>query len=413
MARIPTLILHLLTLCLLASPTAAQPQHSPIAADRQLLLARWNAFCDSLKTTGQRIIELDRDQSINTAEGFSYLAMLTGMAIERIQGYETPAHPQVSRALDTYKKMGLDSSDNTYRVVRFEPGGEYRIRGWRGNSTYLGFQLNRGISAVGNLHQGQMQFNTDGSFELYIGGAEREGNWMALPEGADNMYVREIFIDWTNEQGSRLWLDRLDLPGPPAPLTAEQIADRLDDMAEFVSSRVEFWNGYVERGRQRTNDLPAPRGTTAEGGSADNLYSGAAFEVAPDEALVIETEAVPALFWNVQLGNNWFQSMDYQYRQTSLNSAQAVVDSDGRIRVVVSHVDPGVANWLDTAGHSDGVIYYRWNMAERVPGVPLIQRVKLADLDALLPADTARVSPAQRAQALQQRAQDVARRFAL
>ena len=45
-------------------------------------------------------------------------------------------------------------------------------------------------------------------------------------------------------------------------------------------------------------------------------------------------------------------------------------------------------------------------MAKRTPGLPLVKRVKLAELDALLPADTARVRPAQRAQ-------DVARRFAL
>jgi hypothetical protein len=362
---------------------------------------------------GERIVALDRDQAINTAEGFHYLAMLTGMAIERIQGYEIPTHPQVARSLDTYKKIGLDSSDNTYRIVRFEPGGSYRIRGWRGNSTYLGFQLNTGISAVANLNDDQMQFNDDGSFELYIGGERRSGNWLALPEGADSLYIREIFIDWHVEQPSRLWIDRIDLPGPPAPLTAEVVADRLDRIAEFVSGQVAFWNRYVEQTRKRVNTLPEPRGTTGEGGSADNLYSGGSFSIDADEALLIETDAVPALFWNVQLGNNWFQSLDYRYRQTSLNSAQARVDSDGRYRVVVAHRDPGVPNWLDTAGRGEGVIYYRWNQAERKPGAPVVKRVKLSELASQLPQDTPAVSAAERAAALRRRAEDVARRFAL
>jgi hypothetical protein len=339
--------------------------------------------------------------------------MLTGIAVERFQGYEVPTHPQVARSLDTYKKMGLDSSDNTYRIVRFEPGGVYRVRGWRGNSTYLGFQLNQGISAVGNLNDKQMQFNADGSFEVYIGGERRGGNWLALPDDADSMYIREIFIDWEKEQPSPLWIDRIDLDGPPRPLNAEQVAGRIARMGEFVSGQVEFWNGYVERSRARSNVLPAPRGTTSEGGSADNLYSGGHFSIADDEVLLIETEAVPALFWNVQLGNNWFQSLDYKYRQTSLNSAQALADADGKYRVVVAHRDPGVANWLDTAGRREGVIYYRWNQAARVPSAPLVRKIKLAQLPALMPPDTPRVSPQQRMVILKQRAEDVARRFAL
>ena len=119
------------------------------------------------------------------------------------------------------------------------------------------------------------------------------------------------------------------------------------------------------------------------------------------------------MFWNVQLGNNWFQSLDYRYRQTSLNSAQARVDSDGKYRVVISPVDPGVPNWLDTAGRREGVMYYRWNMAERVPGAPVVKRVELAQLRSLLPADTPEVTPAVRAELLRRRAEDVARRFAL
>jgi hypothetical protein len=409
----------LLTLCLglLLPPAMVGAADSGATAalnpDQQQLLAQWQRFCDSLKATGERIVALDQDQAINTAEGFHYLAMLTGMAIERVQGYQVPAYPVVARTLDAYKKMGLDSSDNTYRTVNFEPGGEYRIRGWRGNSTYLGFQINAGISAVGNLNDSQMTFNEDGSFELYLGGDRRGGNWLALPAAANSLYIREIFIDWDNEQPSRVWIERLDLPGPPAPLTVEEVGSRLQRMAAFVDQQVDFWNGYVERARSRTNALPVPRGTTGEGGSADNLYSGGYFRLAPDEALLIETDGVEALFWNVQLGNAWFQSLDYQYRQTSLNSHQARRDSDGRYRVVVAHSDPGVPNWLDTAGHPEGVIYYRWNQARQAPGAPRVQVVKFEQLARYLPADTPRVSADGRRESLRRRYAAVARRMAL
>jgi hypothetical protein len=398
--------------------TAVAADSTPAAStgldlQRRQLLQEWSAFCDTLKAAGQRITELDQGEALNTAEGFHYLAMLTGLAIERLQGYQVPSHPQVYRGLDTYKKIGLDASDNTYRIVRFEPGGQYRIRGWRGNSTYLGFQVNVDISAVGNLNHTDMQFNDDGSFEVYLGGERRDGNWMPLPAGANSLYIREIFIDWENEQPSRVWIDRLDLEGPPRPLDAPTVAGRFRAMGEYVTGQLEFWNGYVERIRTRVNRLAAPRATTAEGGSPDNLYSGGYFRLADDEVLLVETEAVPVLFWSVQLGNNWFQSLDYQYRQTSLNSAQAVPDSDGRYRIVVSRTDPGIPNWLDTAGRNEGIIYYRWNTPTRAPGEPLVNVLKRSELEAALPADTPRITPRDRARVLEQRARDVARRFAL
>jgi hypothetical protein len=43
------------------------------------------------------------------------------------------------------------------------------------------------------------------------------------------------------------------------------------------------------------------------------------------------------------------------------------VDDDGKVRVVVAHQDPGVANWLDTAGHSEGPIILRCVRTDTAP----------------------------------------------
>jgi hypothetical protein len=44
------------------------------------------------------------------------------------------------------------------------------------------------------------------------------------------------------------------------------------------------------------------------------------------------------------------------------------VRSDGSIRIVVAHRDPGLAgaNWLDTAGHDGGIWQFRWLEADAV-----------------------------------------------
>lgn len=382
--------------------------------NQERLQAEWARFCDRLKAAGETLITHDRGHPIDTAEGFQYLAMLTGMAIERVQFYDSHARPIVARTLDGYKKIGLDSSDNLYRTVSFDPGGVYRVSGTRGSSAYLGFQVNAGTAAVANLNHTEMRFDEDGSFELYLGGRKRGQNWIALPEGADNMYIREIFTDWTAQAPGRMWIERLDRIEPPAPATVTSTGERLGAISAVIDGYIGKWSAYVERQREAgINVLRVPRATTGEGGSADNIYTGGYFSIAEDEALVIESEDGGARLWNVQLGNNWFQSLDYQYRQTSLNSEQARPDPDGKYRIVIAHRDPGVWNWLDTAGHPEGVMFYRWNGASRMPPAPVVRRVKLAELDDVLPGDTPRISAEQRAEALAARYRAVARRFAL
>ena len=385
-----------------------------LTPEQQQLRTAWATYCDQLKASGERLLTLDTGRPLDTAEGFQYLAMLSASAIDRIQYYEAPERPIAARMLDGYRKFGLDSSDNSYRVVHFDPAGSYRIRGVRGSSTYLGFQFNRGEAAVANLNHAQLDIADDGSFELYFGGQHREKDWIELPPDADNLYVREIFIDWAHETPSPLWIERLDRIEPAPPVDAATMSARLVRAAASVDASLLKWNGYVSRMRTgRRNELPVPRGTASEGGSPDNLYSGGYFALAPDEVLLVETDPVPARFWNVQLGNAWFQSLDYQYRQTSLNSAQALPDADGVIRVVVAHEDPGIANWLDTAGHAEGIVFYRWNGARAAPGRPRVQVLKRSDLESALPEGVVRVEPAQRTRILAERYAGVARRFGL
>ena len=49
--------------------------------------------------------------------------------------------------------------------------------------------------------------------------------------------------------------------------------------------------------------------------------------------------------------------------------------------VVIAHEDPGVPNWLTTAGHRHGGFGWRWNQPE-YDVVPETAVVKLADVRA-------------------------------
>src|SRR3546814_12449235 len=54
-------------------------------------------------------------------------------------------------------------------------------------------------------------------------------------------------------------------------------------------------------------------------------------------------------YWSLILTNELYETTDWYNNQSSLNDVQAVVDSDGVFRAVISARDPGVHNWLDTS----------------------------------------------------------------
>jgi hypothetical protein len=92
-----------------------------------------------------------------------------------------------------------------------------------------------------------------------------------------------------------------------------------------------------------------------------------------------------------------------------LNGAQLRVDGDGIVRVVISAKDPGVPNWLDTAGYPSGAIQGRWNECSATP-IPTLRNVAVAEVRQSLPVDTPKVTLAQREETVRNRRAQVQQR---
>ena len=71
--------------------------------------------------------------------------------------------------------------------------------------------------------------------------------------------------------------------------------------------------------------------------------------------------------------------LDYDHRSVHTNSHTTKYEADGSFRLVVAHEDPGVPNWMDTAGHDHGIMGVRWVRADSLPE-PRCRLVKLADV---------------------------------
>ena len=117
-----------------------------------------------------------------------------------------------------------------------------------------------------------------------------------------------------------------------------------------------------------------------------------------------------ARYWSLQLyTHGWFELVDVADRMTSLNQAQAVVEADGRLRVVVAHRDPGVPNWLDTGGRPEALLMFRWFWPRSEP-TPTATVVPFAELPPLLAGEPV-VDGMERAEEVRRRREHLGWRF--
>ncbi len=259
----------------------------------------------------------------------------------------------------------------------------------------------------------------------------REPGGAATVHVARHLTLRELFHDWEHEDALDLELVSLDEDGaPPVPFDAAHAAAQLRRMATIVEHQMKFWNEFYavvlethadmngdgKRFMPR-NDFNAPNAATLAtgGGQSTNVYAGGVYELADDEALVVEIHVpVPPLYQGFHLANLWGESLDYANHQSSLNGFQTVWDDAGQssARYVVAQRDPGVANWLDTTGLPVGFMTFRWTYAE-VPGEsPTVSVAKVAFDDvARMVAGTSGVSVEQRRHAIAMRRAHVQRRY--
>jgi hypothetical protein len=112
----------------------------------------------------------------------------------------------------------------------------------------------------------------------------------------------------------------------------------------------------------------------------DVAYALGRYELGEDEALVIEGRSPACAFWNLCLWNAFLCTYDYRHHRCTLNGGQVRHRPDGSWQIVVARRDPGHPNWLSTAGHAQGLLWFRWFLPDAVPARPTARVVPLAAL---------------------------------
>jgi hypothetical protein len=215
--------------------------------------------------------------------------------------------------------------------------------------------------------------------------------------------------DWENEIDPVMSIECLNPSGLKKRLTPAEIFERIDHMARMPVRSTALFYAMQNQVKQNVG-VNVFEPVRLGGALSKQIYLPAVFEFEDDEALILETNLPQTRrYWNFQLNDPYFNAVEFVYRLSSTNGHYAQVSSDGKFRAVISLQDPGVPNWLDSAGFKQGTIYGRWYDSDSSP-IPTLERVKFAELRNHLPADTPVVTPEQRAEELRRRVRACQRR---
>jgi hypothetical protein len=353
------------------------------------------------------------------AEGLDYLAGSIRSSLQMAFDYDLE-HPVLINPTHQYARQGLDNPDAIYFNAYLDHGASYEVSGRRGTAADLSFQVMDGNysadgapTTVAAFDDRELEVASDGSFSW------RFGPELGLRKGA-TLIVREVFNDWATEERGTIRIQRLDTAGQPrGAVEVDRVTKRYGVAAKMLVGKIRTWFAFPEwfTYKEPVNTLTVPKSTP--GGLASQFSSIGHYDLAPgggaEQAMIVTVPVSDAPYQAIQIGSRWYISTDYEHHQTSLTTAQSQVDPDGMARYVISETNPGIANWLETTGHPQGVMMLRWQRLSRdltEADGPTVEVVALDEVPSRLPYHSDnQVSPSMYADRIEARQVGVARRM--
>lgn len=350
----------------------------------------WDAFVDGLREAGERlateVADLDPEEQ---ADGYRALVRSLNNQLGRFE--VDRERPELVPFNEHRSKMLMDNPDLRYWVADIRDDRRYRITGSVGDAVYQSITAYASTgtldaAAGSRIDSDDLPVDADGGFTVTVSpDAPGDGRaWLRLPPGAKVLWVRQFHHDAARDRLGWCRIDPLDRPAPPPAINAERFAHHLTRLGRGVAAVPALQAAATRDDRERPNQVR--RWTEMAGGAAFTEpgihYLRGSWALEPDEALVIEGEAVPSRYWNVLLYSRFLNSLDHRSRPVSRTDGTARL-VDGRYRFVLAPRDPGPAgDWLDTEGRPFGLVVLRFLQPEREPALPTVRRCRIDDLTA-------------------------------
>ncbi|MEO5598538.1 MAG: hypothetical protein ABIQ66_07950 [Novosphingobium sp.] len=371
--------------------------HATIEKTRAVMLARPEALAHS------RV----RDQALYTLQ-----AMIRGgfdMYVAPRQDYPCVYRQSLWSPFET--PWGGPAADMVYGWCFIDGTRTYRLTGRIGTNRFTDLHLFTGyfgdedMRSIGNFELGRFT-DADGRFDVIMSAQKHAGNWIELdPAATRSMFqLRDTWWDWENERGTQIHIECLDRPSDSMIHTEAELAARLVKAARLIESTTKRALHYARKTVEAAGGANAFASVLGSDGANRNFgaspragYLAMVWDLAPDEALVIEGTVPNAHYWSIQLMDLFWGTLDFSHHQSGLNGHQMALSPGGTYQAVIAFDDPGVPNWIDPIRTPTGQCLLRWYDGTGSP--PRVTRMKAADLPFPRP-----ISPRQRQVQLNTRA---------
>jgi Protein of unknown function (DUF1214) len=341
-----------------------------------------------------------------------------------------PTDPYPSNApLADPQAVLASNPDNIYNFTPIVPTETYTVTVQPGPGTEdlnfspeTGFSLsntNYGTGLPGAVDLSNATPNADGTYTIVWSPTDPAGtptgNWVDTA-GAEQVWIRDTLGNFgaepdqvTIQATSALGSSPYTLPALSDNDISSMLSAIATDMPANNASNFPFW-GIFDSKLPANTFLPIMGSSSlGVGGTLQGqLDSYGNFTVEPGQAEIVEVPNIDAAYTGFETVNGWGETLPYATVEGSLNNTQLFADPDGSTYYVLSPTDPGVANWIDTSGVTEGGVLLRWqNATEAAPSTHIVtETVPIADVSQYLPADTPTVTPAEYATILQDRLLD-------
>lgn len=384
-----------------------------------VLASAWKKYHESLETARQAVEQNPRFAD-SEQRAQAYYALLEAQAMA-YNWFVAPRlnHPRLftHTAYATYLfTLGGNCPDFRYGVMPLDGRYEYRLKGSFGDLKLMLVQVfNRPMGCEGSVCTGNYEFvrpeNDDNHIEIVFSAKEQPGNWIPLDGNSDMnfVFIRRLMLDLADEPDN-LDVEMIEELDDYDELDETAMAKRIEMAGDTQLAIVRNWVlGFYEFAMKMSGGevnkwghVPGEMMKDIAGSDTCN-YSFLPFDIADDEAIVIEQEPPPdSFYWSFQLVDPWLKSLEFMHAQSDFNMKHAAIDDDGMVRAVICLKDPGVANWLDPVGRRQGVCAFRNYRSTSFPD-PDCRKVKVEDLMDVLPSGTRMVTLEERRAAVAKR----------
>jgi hypothetical protein len=336
----------------------------------------------------QKLLASDLDEQ-SLLEGYKWMFSIVAVGLEAYVWADS-ARPRFVDIVGPSRKWGGDNADAYYQYAPIDPSRTYVVRGRRGDAVYFSVTVYGGPDdgrysdrIVGTVNDSMLDIAADGTFEFVLSPdkPDRDVAWLKLEPDAVCAITRDYLVEPRNGRRVEWTIEAVKAPTRHREDDAD-LARRFRAATTWVDEQLKIVPLPLSDDNVVDEPYPVPAQTYGWA-AGDAAYAMGTFALVPGQALVIDGRSPECRFWNICLWNPLLHTYNYDYERVTLNGGQVVHEPDGSWRIVVADEDPGHPNWVSTAGHPKGRIWFRWFHPEATPERPTTRVVPTGEVSTL------------------------------